>query len=183
MRWSGNGGGNIEDRRGMGPVGVGGLGAGGVILALVGYFFFGIDPSTTTSVLSGGGAAQQQEGVRGTPADEAGRFRRDPDRPGTILIRGPHPLVFGKFLHAAVLPRAQRGTRADPERAVTRGRDRPDFAGETTTPILPLIPFGIPGLSVRSVQVEPPSFDRKSPDPGPPLLRKYGPRCASQNET
>jgi predicted metalloprotease len=74
MRWGGQGGGNIEDRRGMGPVGVGGLGAGGVIVALLGYFFFGIDPSTTTSVLSGGGAVQQQEGVRGTPADEAGRF-------------------------------------------------------------------------------------------------------------
>ena len=74
MRWGGQGGGNIEDRRGMGAVGVGGLGAGGVIVALLGYFLFGIDPSTTTAVMSGGGAVQQQEGVRGTPADEAGRF-------------------------------------------------------------------------------------------------------------
>lgn len=77
MRWGGSGGGNIEDRRGIGPVGaVGGLGAGGVILALIGYFVFGIDPSTTTSVLNGAGGAgvQQQEGVRGAPADEAGRF-------------------------------------------------------------------------------------------------------------
>jgi len=77
MRWQGGeGGGNIEDRRGMGSVGVGGLGAGGVILALVGYFFFGIDPSTTMGVVNsvGGPAPQQQEGVRGTPADEAGRF-------------------------------------------------------------------------------------------------------------
>lgn len=73
MRWGGEGGGNIEDRRGMGAAGVGGLGAGGVILALVGYFVFGIDPSTTTRVLESGGA-QQQEGVRGAPADEAGRF-------------------------------------------------------------------------------------------------------------
>jgi predicted metalloprotease len=46
-----------------------------VILALIGYFFFGIDPSTTTSVIGGGqGQVAQQEGVRGTPADEAGRF-------------------------------------------------------------------------------------------------------------
>lgn len=75
MRWSGGrGGGNIEDRRGLGPVGAGGLGAGGVILALIGYFVFGIDPSTTTSVLGAGAPAQQQEGVRGAPADEAGRF-------------------------------------------------------------------------------------------------------------
>ncbi|WP_309087594.1 neutral zinc metallopeptidase [Phenylobacterium sp.] len=75
MRWSGGrGSGNIEDRRGLGPAGaVGGLGAGGVILALIGYFVFGIDPSTTTQVL-GGGQVQQQEGVRGGPADEAGRF-------------------------------------------------------------------------------------------------------------
>lgn len=59
----------------MGSVGVGGLGAGGVVLALVGYFFFGIDPSTTLGVVNGGGAAvQQQEGVRGSPRDEAGRF-------------------------------------------------------------------------------------------------------------
>ena len=77
MRWSGGrGGGNIEDRRGLGPAaGVGGLGAGGVILALIGYFVFGIDPSTTMGVVNGAGApVEQQAGVRGTPADEAGRF-------------------------------------------------------------------------------------------------------------
>ncbi|HVI32617.1 KPN_02809 family neutral zinc metallopeptidase [Phenylobacterium sp.] len=76
MRWSGGrGGGNIEDRRGLGPAGaVGGLGAGGVILALIGYFVFGIDPSTTMSVVGGGQQVEQQTGVRGTPADEAGRF-------------------------------------------------------------------------------------------------------------
>jgi predicted metalloprotease len=76
MRWQGGeGGGNIEDRRGMGAVGVGGMGVGGVVLALVGYFFFGIDPSTTMGVVNGAGPqAQQQEGVRGTPADDAGRF-------------------------------------------------------------------------------------------------------------
>lgn len=75
MRWSGGrGSGNIEDRRGLGPAGaVGGLGAGGVILALIGYFVFGVDPSTTLNAV-GGGSVQQQEGVRGAPADEAGRF-------------------------------------------------------------------------------------------------------------
>lgn len=76
MRWQGGqGGGNVEDRRGMGAVGVGGMGVGGVVLALMGYFFFGIDPSTTMGVVNGvSPEAQQQEGVRGTPADEAGRF-------------------------------------------------------------------------------------------------------------
>jgi predicted metalloprotease len=78
MRWSGGRrGGNIEDRRGMGGGVVGGVGAGGVILALIGYFVFGIDPSTTlktVDAVNGGGQQQQQAGVEGTPADEAGAF-------------------------------------------------------------------------------------------------------------
>ncbi|WP_293676791.1 neutral zinc metallopeptidase [uncultured Phenylobacterium sp.] len=74
MRWQGGrGGGGIEDRRGMGAVGTGGLGVGGVILALIGYFVFGADPSATLSAV-GSGPVATQEGVRGTPADEAGRF-------------------------------------------------------------------------------------------------------------
>lgn len=76
MRWGGGReSGNIEDRRGLGPVGVGGLGIGGVVLALVGYFVFGIDPSTTMSVVGGAQPqAEQQAGVRGAPTDDAGRF-------------------------------------------------------------------------------------------------------------
>ncbi len=76
MRWGGGReSGNIEDRRGLGPVGVGGLGIGGVVLALVGYFVFGIDPSTTMSVVEGAQPqAEQQAGFRGQPKDEAGRF-------------------------------------------------------------------------------------------------------------
>ena len=59
----------------MGSVGVGGVGVGGVVLALIGYFVFGVDPSTTLSVVGGGaGPAAHQEGVQGTPKDEAGRF-------------------------------------------------------------------------------------------------------------
>ncbi|HEX6861029.1 MAG TPA: neutral zinc metallopeptidase [Caulobacteraceae bacterium] len=76
MRWQGGrGSGNIEDRRGLGPVGVGGMGVGGVVLALIGYFVFGVDPNTTTQVLGGlQGGAEQQAGQMGTPSDEAGRF-------------------------------------------------------------------------------------------------------------
>ncbi|MDB5424694.1 MAG: hypothetical protein JWQ29_2110 [Phenylobacterium sp.] len=76
MRWmGGRESGNIEDRRGLGPVGVGGLGAGGVVLALIGYFVFGIDPSTTLGVVNGvQPQAAQQDGFRGQPKDEAGRF-------------------------------------------------------------------------------------------------------------
>ncbi len=76
MRWmGGRESGNIEDRRGLGPVGVGGLGIGGVVLALIGYFVFGIDPSTTASVVAGAQPeAQQQDGFRGQPKDEGGKF-------------------------------------------------------------------------------------------------------------
>lgn len=75
MRWQGGRrAGNIEDRRGLGPAAAGGIGVGGVILALIGYFVFGIDPSTTTSVIGGGQPAQQQQGQAGSPQDEAGAF-------------------------------------------------------------------------------------------------------------
>ena len=76
MRWQGGRrGGNIEDRRGLGPVAVGGVGIGGLVLAAIGYFVFGIDPSTTLSVVNqAGGEAQQQEGVRGTPQDADAQF-------------------------------------------------------------------------------------------------------------
>jgi predicted metalloprotease len=76
MRWGGGReSGNIEDRRGLGPVGVGGVGVGGVVLALIGYFVFGIDPNTTMSVVGGAQPqAEQQAGFRGQPKDEAGRF-------------------------------------------------------------------------------------------------------------
>jgi predicted metalloprotease len=74
MRWAGGReSGNIEDRRGMGAAGVGGLGAGGVILALIGYFVFGISPSDTLQATQGAGVEQQQ-GAVGAPTDEAGRF-------------------------------------------------------------------------------------------------------------
>jgi uncharacterized protein len=75
MRWQGGRrGGGIEDRRGMGAGGVVGGGLGVGVLALIGYFFFGIDPQVTTQVASQFGAATQQEGERGTPEDQAGLF-------------------------------------------------------------------------------------------------------------
>ena len=74
MRWEGGRrSGDIEDRRGLGPV-AGGVGAGGIILALIGYFVFGIDPSTTLGTVSQVAPAQQQQGQAGSPQDEAGRF-------------------------------------------------------------------------------------------------------------
>ncbi len=59
---------------GGGAIAGGGIGVG--VLALIGYFFFGIDPSTTTQLASqlGGVGASEQQGQVGTPEDQAGRF-------------------------------------------------------------------------------------------------------------
>lgn len=78
MRWQGGRrGGGIEDRRGMGGGAVAGGGIGVAVLGLIGYFFFGIDPSTTQQVasqLGGVGVGEQQQGRMGTPEDQAGLF-------------------------------------------------------------------------------------------------------------
>ena len=78
MRWQGGRkGGNIEDRRGMGPGKVAGGGIGVIIIALIGYFVLGMEPEEVAQMVgnqSAGNAASTQEGVRGTPEDEAGQF-------------------------------------------------------------------------------------------------------------
>ncbi|RYF93070.1 MAG: flagellar biosynthesis protein FlgM [Caulobacteraceae bacterium] len=76
MEWrGGRRGGNIEDRRGMGPgAAVGGVGVVGLVAAAIGYFVFGISPEQTLSAIEQGGPVSQQEGQRGTPQDEAGQF-------------------------------------------------------------------------------------------------------------
>ncbi|MDQ8028431.1 MAG: neutral zinc metallopeptidase [Brevundimonas sp.] len=76
MRWEGGRrGGNIEDRRGMGGVGIAGGGIGALVLAAIGYFVFGIDPQTTQQITSQlGTGVGQQEGQAGTPEDRAGLF-------------------------------------------------------------------------------------------------------------
>ncbi|HRO32242.1 MAG TPA: neutral zinc metallopeptidase [Brevundimonas sp.] len=76
MRWQGGRrGGGIEDRRGMGGGAAAGGGIGVLILAAIGYFVFGIDPSTTQQVASQfGGVGASEKGVEGTPQDQAGQF-------------------------------------------------------------------------------------------------------------
>ncbi len=76
MKWQGGRrGGNIEDRRGLSPgAAVGGGGIGLIIIALIGYFVFGIEPSQIASMASQSGSSNQQAGVEGTPEDEAGLF-------------------------------------------------------------------------------------------------------------
>lgn len=77
MRWQGGerGGGNIEDRRGLGGGTIAGGGIGVVVLTLIGYFVFGIDPSTTQQVVSQfGEASASQDAKTGSPEDQAGQF-------------------------------------------------------------------------------------------------------------
>jgi len=64
---------NVEDRRGMGMVG-GGLGVGGIVIAIIAYFL-GFDPGAVTQVVEQAGAPQSQQQVaKGAPKDEAGQF-------------------------------------------------------------------------------------------------------------
>jgi hypothetical protein len=64
---------NVEDRRGMGMA-AGGLGVGGVVIALIAYFL-GFDPGTVIDVVE---QTRPQTETRpaptGVPTDEAGRF-------------------------------------------------------------------------------------------------------------
>jgi hypothetical protein len=93
--------GNIEDRRGLGPVAIGGGGIGAVVLALIGYFVFGVDPSALLS--SQQANAPQQQGVVGAPSDTEGRFV---DVVNTSLEDVWTPLL------------ARRGLRYDPPKVV-----------------------------------------------------------------
>jgi uncharacterized protein len=65
--------GNVEDRRGMGVVG-GGLGVGGIVVALIAYFL-GFDPGTALNVAQQVSAPEQtRQAPQGAPADEMGQF-------------------------------------------------------------------------------------------------------------
>jgi predicted metalloprotease len=68
--------GNVEDRRGMGMGRIGGgLGAGGIVIALIAYFVFGIDPGTLMSVTEQVAPQQEsREAPTGAPADDMGQF-------------------------------------------------------------------------------------------------------------
>src|SRR5205085_9372152 len=81
--------GNVEDRRGIGMVG-GGLGVGGVVVAVIAYFL-GFDPGTAINV------AQQvapqhssRPAAKGAPTDELGQF--------SAKILGSTEVVWGKIL-------------------------------------------------------------------------------------
>jgi len=75
MRWDqGNRYGDVEDRRGMGGVGLAGGGLGAAVLGLIGYFFFGINPLAIMDAANQIAPQTQQQGREGTPQDQLGRF-------------------------------------------------------------------------------------------------------------
>ena len=75
MRWEdGNRYGGVEDRRGMGGVGLAGGGLGAAALGLIGYFFFGINPLVIMDAVNQVAPSTQQQGRTGTPQDQLGRF-------------------------------------------------------------------------------------------------------------
>ncbi|MBW8880815.1 MAG: neutral zinc metallopeptidase [Asticcacaulis sp.] len=77
MRWEGGRSSGVEDRRGGGMGGPGLIGGGGlaaVVIALIGYFVFHIDPRETLAGLQGTGDGKQAEASVGSPQDEEGHF-------------------------------------------------------------------------------------------------------------
>jgi hypothetical protein len=80
MRWEGQReSGNVEDRRGMGPARIGGVGLGGLVLVLVVSYFTGINPLTLINMLNGveeitDSSAPSEPAPTGSPPDQLGRF-------------------------------------------------------------------------------------------------------------
>jgi predicted metalloprotease len=86
MRWEGQReSGNVEDRRGMGPArvgGMGGLGLGGIVLVLAVSYFTGINPVTLLNMLNGvqeitdssTPSESSELAPIGAPSDQLGKF-------------------------------------------------------------------------------------------------------------
>ena len=66
--------GDVEDRRGLGPVHIAGGGLGGLVLGLVGYYFLGLNPFAVMNVVNHYTPVLEQHGRTGSPADRMGRF-------------------------------------------------------------------------------------------------------------
>ena len=65
---------NVEDRRGMG-LGAGGLGVGGIVIALIAYFL-GVDPGMVSDMVEQGASrgSSSQQAPQGAPSDDPGQF-------------------------------------------------------------------------------------------------------------
>jgi uncharacterized protein len=79
---------NVEDRRGMGMIG-GGLGIGGIVIAVVAYFL-GFDPSAVINVAEQVAPQRDtREAPRGAPVDATGQF--------VSKVLGSTEVVWGKI--------------------------------------------------------------------------------------
>lgn len=80
MRWEGQPESeNVEDRRGMGPARVGGIGLGGIVLVLAISYFTGTNPLTLLNMINGvqevtGPSMDQEPTTTGSPNDSLGKF-------------------------------------------------------------------------------------------------------------
>jgi uncharacterized protein len=80
MRWGGQReSGNIEDRRGMGPVGAGGIGIGGILFVLVVSYLTGTNPLTLLNMVETVQEVSPRSGAEsptptGLPTDRLGKF-------------------------------------------------------------------------------------------------------------
>jgi predicted metalloprotease len=80
MRWGGQReSGNIEDRRGMGPVGAGGIGLGGIVFVLVVSYLTGTNPLTLLNLVenveeASSPSRSQSPAPTGPPTDQLGKF-------------------------------------------------------------------------------------------------------------
>lgn len=80
---------NVEDRRGMGLAVGGGLGVGGIAIALVAYFL-GFDPGTVLNVAEQVSTQREAREVpKGAPADAMGQF--------VAKVLGSTEVVWGKI--------------------------------------------------------------------------------------
>lgn len=80
MRWGGEReSSNIEDRRGMGPVGAGGIGIGGIVFVLVVSYLTGTNPLTLLNMVEtaqevSAPSGSESSGPAGPPTDRLGKF-------------------------------------------------------------------------------------------------------------
>lgn len=80
MRWEGKReSGNIEDRRGLGPIRGAGIGLGGLVLVLAVSVMTGTNPLQILNMVNGleqvvGPSIEEQRGPTGPPRDQLGRF-------------------------------------------------------------------------------------------------------------
>ncbi len=89
---------NVEDRRGSGGMRAGGVGIGGLVLALVIGWVTGINPMELLGLMGGG---QQANGpVQSTPEEEAARAA-DPRRKFVAAILGDTEDVWGQVFSAS----------------------------------------------------------------------------------